>query len=74
MSNRTPTNIAASVLAKLRNLALQRGWNYMHMVTRYGIERFLFRLGTSEYAKAVCSQGRQYVRHLAKRQQFMPDT
>ena len=57
MSNRTPTNIAASVLAKLRNLALQRGWNYMHMVTRYGIERFLFRLGTSEYAKQFVLKG-----------------
>ena len=51
MSNKTPVNIAASVLARLKNLAVQRGWNFMHMLTRYGIERFLFRLGASEYAR-----------------------
>lgn len=51
MSNKNPVNIAASVLARLKNLAVQRGWNFMHMLTRYGIERFLFRLGASEYAR-----------------------
>ena len=31
MSSKNPVNIAASVLAKLRNLAAQRGWNYTHV-------------------------------------------
>ena len=57
MSSKNPVNIAASVLAKLRNLAAQRGWNYTHMLTRYGIERFLFRLGISEYAKQFVLKG-----------------
>ena len=57
MSNKTPVNIAASVLARLKNLAVQRGWNFMHMLTRYGIERFLFRLGASEYARQFVLKG-----------------
>ncbi len=57
MSKTKPVNAAASVLAKLRNLAAQREWNFMHMVTRYGIERFLYRLGASEYAKQFVLKG-----------------
>ena len=57
MSNKNPVNIAASVLARLKNLAVQRGWNFMHMLTRYGIERFLFRLGASEYARQFVLKG-----------------
>ncbi len=57
MSNKTPVDIAASVLARLKNLTVQRGWNFMHMLTRYGIERFLFRLGASEYARQFVLKG-----------------
>lgn len=57
MSNKNPVNIAASVLARLKNLAVQRGWNFMHMLTRYGIERFLFRLGASGYARQFVLKG-----------------
>ncbi|MCY4265819.1 MAG: nucleotidyl transferase AbiEii/AbiGii toxin family protein [Gammaproteobacteria bacterium] len=40
-------NIAASVRARLRNLARQRGANFQHLLTRYALERFLYRLSAS---------------------------
>ena len=57
MSGKSPVNISASVLARLKNLAVQRGWNFMHMLTRYGIERFLFRLGVSGFARQFVLKG-----------------
>ena len=40
---------AASVRQRLLNLARSRGEDFQLLVTRYGIERFLYRLGRSEH-------------------------
>jgi predicted nucleotidyltransferase component of viral defense system len=45
----TPMNVAASVKQRLLNLAKERGVEFNLLLTRYGIERFLFRLSRSKY-------------------------
>jgi predicted nucleotidyltransferase component of viral defense system len=45
----TPKNLAASVRQRLLNLAQARGEDFGLILTRYGIERFLYRLAQSEY-------------------------
>jgi predicted nucleotidyltransferase component of viral defense system len=45
----TPKNLAASVRQRLLNLAQTRGEDFGLVLTRYGIERFLYRLAQSEY-------------------------
>lgn len=37
-------NPAASAYARLRNIASQRHVEFMHLLIRYGTERFLYRL------------------------------
>ena len=39
-----PKNIAASVKARLQNVAVKRGEDFNLLLLRYGIERLLFRL------------------------------
>ena len=41
-------NVAASVRQRLRNLAQQRGEDFLYVLVRYGLERFLYRLSRSE--------------------------
>lgn len=43
------TNVSASVLAKLLNLHRESGKNHDLLLTRYVLERFLFRLSQSDY-------------------------
>ena len=43
MSNPNPVNFAASAYAKLKNIAHAQNKNFMHLLTRYAIERFLYR-------------------------------
>ncbi len=43
-------DIAASVKARLLSCARERGEDFQLLLTRYGLERFLFRLGRSEAA------------------------
>lgn len=49
MKRETPKNLAASVRQRLLNLAQARGEDFGLVLTRYGIERFLYRLAQSEY-------------------------
>lgn len=52
-----PTNIAASVRARLLNLAKSRGENFDFVLNRYGSERLLYRLGESDYSSRFILKG-----------------
>lgn len=45
MSGKQPTNLAASVRQRLLNIAKARGEELQLVLTRYGVERLLYRLG-----------------------------
>lgn len=52
-----PTNLAASVKARLLNLAQARHETFNELVIRYGIERLLYRLGRSPHAERFLLKG-----------------
>ena len=52
-----PKNMAASVKARLMNVAIKRGEVFNLVVVRYGIERLLFRLTQSAYADRFLLKG-----------------
>ena len=52
-----PKNLAASVMARLRNEAVRRGADFNLLLLRYGIERLLYRLGQSAYADRFLLKG-----------------
>lgn len=49
MAKGKPTNMAASVHDRLLNLAKQRGEDFNFVLTRYAIERLMYRLGRSKH-------------------------
>jgi len=50
-------NMAVSVSQRLLNLARERGENYQLLLTRYALERFLYRLSISRYAHSFVLKG-----------------
>ena len=50
-------NSSASVLARLHNLARQRGDDYNLLLNRFALERLLYRLSTSEHANRFLLKG-----------------
>lgn len=54
---RKPINIGASVRARLLNLARQRGQPFQVLLTRYVLERLLYRLSTTEYRDRFVLKG-----------------
>ena len=50
-------NIAASVKARLQNVAAKRGEEFNLLLIRYGIERLLYRLSQSKYAERFLLKG-----------------
>jgi len=52
-----PTNISASVKARLQNVAATRGEDFNLLLLRYGIERLLFRLSQSPHADRFLLKG-----------------
>jgi len=52
-----PTNISASVKARLQNVAATRGEDFNLLLLRYGIERLLFRLSQSPHADRLLLKG-----------------
>jgi predicted nucleotidyltransferase component of viral defense system len=50
-------NIGASVRARLQNLSRETGQNFELILTRYALERFLYRLSTSAYAERFVLKG-----------------
>ena len=57
MSSESRANIAASVRARLLRLAQESGEDYQRVLGRYGIERFLYRLGNSSYRDRFALKG-----------------
>jgi predicted nucleotidyltransferase component of viral defense system len=57
VSNKTVKNIAASVRERLYQLAQKRGEDVQLMLTRYGLERLLYRLGQSSYRDRFVLKG-----------------
>ena len=47
MTRRPPANIAASIHARLRNVARERGRPFDELLQYYAMERFLYRLSQS---------------------------
>ncbi len=50
-------NIPQSVLARLKNKAKEANFEYQQVLTRYGLERMLYRLSISEHAGAFLLKG-----------------
>ena len=54
---RESRNVAASVRARLLNLARDRGEEMQRLLVHYALERFLYRLGQSEHAERFVLKG-----------------
>lgn len=52
-----PRNVGASVRARLQNLAAQKGQVFDILLTRYALERFLYRLSCSQFAGQFVLKG-----------------
>lgn len=57
MNNKTVKNVAASVRERLYQLSQKRGEDFQLMLTRYGLERLLYRLGQSKYRDRFVLKG-----------------
>ena len=57
MSQNQPRNIAASVRQRLRNLAQAQQEDFQGILTRYALERFLYRLHQSTYQNRFILKG-----------------
>lgn len=53
----SPSNTAASVKARLQNMAREMDQRYNDILQRYGMERFLYRLSQSDYADKFVLKG-----------------
>ncbi len=56
-SGRHPTNLIASITQRLLNLARERREEFQFLLTRYALERLLYRLGSSRYADQFVVKG-----------------
>ena len=54
---REPRNVAASVRARLQNLSREQQANFQRVLTRYALERFLFRLSVSPHKELFILKG-----------------
>lgn len=52
-----PTNMAASVRHRLADIARSNGEDFQYVLTRYGIERLLYRLAQSSHAGSFVLKG-----------------
>lgn len=57
MSRESGTNVAASIRARLLRLAQEGGEDFQRVLGRYGIERFLYRLGNSPHRDRFALKG-----------------
>jgi hypothetical protein len=57
VSREKPRNLAASVRQRLFNLAQERREDFGLVLTRYGLERFLYRLAQSQYRNQFILKG-----------------
>lgn len=57
MSQAAPTNVAASVKQRLLNRARERKEDFNLLLTKYGLERILYRIGQSKYKDSFVLKG-----------------
>jgi hypothetical protein len=57
MSAKEPKNVAASILARLRNHSASSGSPFQQVLQQYAIERFLYRISKSQHAEGVILKG-----------------
>lgn len=57
MKDQPAKDVAASIRARLLNYAQERGDNFQRILTRYAIERLLFRLGQTDAAEHYILKG-----------------
>lgn len=57
MTNRQPRDLVASVRQRLMNLSRERGEEFQLVLTRYGLERLLYRLAQSPHAGQFVLKG-----------------
>lgn len=57
MSRKQVKDVAASVKRRLRNLAEERGEDFNFLLTRYAVERLVYRLAQSAYASEFVLKG-----------------
>jgi predicted nucleotidyltransferase component of viral defense system len=57
MSGKEMKNVAASVLARLRNISKSSGAPFQQVLQQYAIERFLYRISKSTHAHGVVLKG-----------------
>ncbi len=57
MTKHSPRNVAASVRQRLLNLARSQGEDFQLVLTRYGVERLLYRLSQSRYREQFILKG-----------------
>lgn len=57
MSKTTPVDLPASVRQRLLNLSRDRGEDFNFVLTRYAVERLLYRITRSEYASQFILKG-----------------
>ena len=57
MSREPARNLAASFRARLLTLAQEKGEDYQRILGKYDVERFLLRLGRSEYRDGFVLKG-----------------
>lgn len=50
-------DVSASIRAKLKNIAKQKETDFNAVLTRYGMERLLYRIGQSKYANQYLLKG-----------------
>jgi hypothetical protein len=62
MTNESPRNQPASVRQRLLNLARQRGKDFNFLLTLYGLERLLYRLGRSPHRTDFVLKGAMLLR------------
>jgi len=53
----TGRNVAASVRQRLLTLSQSRQWDFHRVLTRYGVERLLFRLAASAHGQRFLLKG-----------------
>ncbi len=64
MNAKLPKNVAASVRQRLLSLSRKTGEDFQLLLTRYAVERLLYRLGQSEHARRFVLKGAMLFAHL----------
>lgn len=57
MTQAAPSNVAASVKQRLLNRARERKEDFNLLLTKYGLERILYRIGHSKYRDSFVLKG-----------------